>query len=265
MPTSNNILCVIPARYGSSRFVGKPLALLADGRPMITHVLDKAMAVKSLAHIVVATDDQRIMTVVIEAGGNACMTRPDHPSGTDRIAEVVETLAQQGQHFDAVLNLQGDEPEMPVDALKGLINRFYQDTCQADIATLVCPLSLSTDTHLLTDVNVVKAVLTYDGRALYFSRLPVPYIRQGQDSNTVPMISPYYRHIGVYLYQTNSLQAFTQLPPSPLECCEQLEQLRALEAGMTIVTHALDQAPIGIDTPEDLARLLKRSKTINTH
>jgi 3-deoxy-manno-octulosonate cytidylyltransferase (CMP-KDO synthetase) len=239
---SPKVLAVIPARYASTRFPGKPLADL-QGKPMIQHVWERVSQVHGIARAIIATDDQRIADAANAFGAEVCMTSADHPSGTDRMWEVAQGLPA----FDWVLNVQGDEPFINPQHLQLTLDTIATSP-QADIITLVTPL---TDTESWQDPNIVKAILAEDGQALYFSRSPVPYHR---DEPTVP--AHVYRHIGLYLYRRDALARFTQLPPSRLETIEKLEQLRALEAGMTMMAVTVSESPIGVDTPADLIRIL---------
>jgi 3-deoxy-manno-octulosonate cytidylyltransferase (CMP-KDO synthetase) len=236
------VLAVIPARYASVRFPGKPLVDI-HGKPMIQHVWERVKQVAEIQQVVIATDDERIQRAALGFGAEVVMTSPEHPSGTDRVWEV----AQQFPEYDWVLNVQGDEPFINgahlQQAIAG-IARFEK----ADLLTLV---TLLTDAESWRDPNLVKAILTGEGRALYFSRAAAPYHR---DQPEVP--KNVYRHIGIYLYRRLALEKFTQLAPSPLEQIEKLEQLRALENDMTICAVEVSEAPIGIDTPADLLRIL---------
>jgi 3-deoxy-manno-octulosonate cytidylyltransferase (CMP-KDO synthetase) len=240
-----SVLAVIPARYASSRFPGKPLANI-QGKPMIQHVWDRAMAVEGIHKVVIATDDARIAEAVSGFGGEVQMTSPHHPSGTDRIWEV----AQAEPAYGLVLNLQGDEPFVDTQALNRLIAAMSANS-QAAIYTLVTPVRDPQEWH---NPNAVKAVLTQNGRALYFSRASIPYHR---DTANTDYGDRAYRHLGVYLYRREALEAFTQIAPSPLETLEKLEQLRALENDMPIFAMVTDYAPLGVDTPEDLEMLLR--------
>jgi len=235
------ILAVIPARYASVRFPGKPLVEI-QGKPMIQHVWERVKQVKSIHDAIIATDDPRIKQAAESFGAQVCLTRADHPSGTDRAWEVAATLPD----YDWILNVQGDEPLINPAHLETAIQGI-QDYNAADLITLVSPLHDFEEWH---DPNIVKAVLAQDGRALYFSRSPVPYHREtpGYPRHT-------FRHVGIYLYRRTILEQFTQLAPSPLEQIEKLEQLRALEAGMAIYAAVVDEAPIGVDTPHDLVRI----------
>lgn len=245
-PASPHVLAVIPARYASTRFPGKPLVDIA-GKPMIAHVWERAKAVPEIGRVIVATDDTRIEQAALAFGSEVRMTSPDHPSGTDRIWEVAAPLAE----FDWVLNIQGDEPFMNPGHLVQAIQAIGQFPA-ADIITLVTPIQ---DEAHYRDPNVVKAALADSGEALYFSRAPIPYHRDQPDEP-----SHAFRHIGLYLYRRAALERFTKLPPSRLETVEKLEQLRALEARMKIYAVIVDAAPVGVDTPADLVRILDSAR-----
>ncbi len=242
-----NILAVIPARYDSSRFPGKPLADI-DGKPMIQHVWERVSQIKGISKTVIATDDPRIKEAVEAFGGEIWMTSPHHLSGTDRVWEVAQALPE----FDGVLNVQGDEPFLDPHHLEQMIERM-QALPQAEIMTLVTPiphLEQEESRRLWEDSNVVKAVLDQHGRVLYFSRSPVPCYRDGIQPGDGA-----FRHLGLYLFRREALARFTGLPLSPLEKAERLEQLRAMENGISLYAVTVDKAPIGVDTPEDLVRL----------
>jgi 3-deoxy-manno-octulosonate cytidylyltransferase (CMP-KDO synthetase) len=240
------VLAVIPARYASTRFPGKPLVEI-QGKPMIQHVWERVRQVVGVSLAIIATDDTRIQQVGEAFGAKVLLTSPEHPSGTDRVWEV----AQAYPDYDWVLNVQGDEPFINPEHLRAALEGV-QHFPEAQIVTLVTPL---TTLAAWQDPNLVKAVLTAEGRALYFSRAPVPYHR---DEPTLP--AHVFRHIGIYLYRRDALARFTQLPPSPLEQLEKLEQLRALESGMLLYAVTVSEAPIGVDTPEDLLRILDSAK-----
>lgn len=248
-PHFNQVLTVIPARYGSTRFPGKPLAIL-QGLPMVQHTWQRVKEAGLTGPIVIATDDTRIADAVRGFGGQVAMTDPDHPSGTDRVWEVTR------QHTDApwILNVQGDEPFINPAHLRQAVESISRWS-EADIITLVCPIPASERAEALANPNHVKAVRATSGQALYFSRAGVPFCRDGWDSLPEGLEPPLYRHIGLYLYKRAALERLTQLPPSPLELIEKLEQLRALEAGMKLYAVVVDEAPVGVDTSEDLARL----------
>lgn len=235
------ILAVIPARYASTRFPGKPLVEI-QGKPMIQHVWERVRQVSAIDRIIIATDDPRIQQAADQFGAESLMTNPNHPSGTDRIWEVAAQLPE----YNWILNVQGDEPLIDPEHLDMAISSI-QHHPQADIITLVTPLN---DVESWQDPNIVKAVIAQNEQALYFSRAAIPYHR---DEPNLP--AHVFRHIGLYLYRRSSLEQFTQLPPSTLELTEKLEQLRALEAGMIIATTLVNKAPIGVDTPQDLVRL----------
>jgi 3-deoxy-manno-octulosonate cytidylyltransferase (CMP-KDO synthetase) len=239
-------LVLIPARMASTRLPGKPLADIA-GKPMILHVLDRANEA-GIGVPFVCTDSQEIADCVTAAGGNAVMTRADHPSGSDRIWEAVSRI-DPDKKARFIVNVQGDlptiDPEMIVASLKPL------EEGPADIATLATRI---TDGNERTNPNVVKAVGTPIGenrmRALYFTRATAPWSPPGEEA-------PLYHHIGLYAYRREALEKFVSLPPSPLELQEKLEQLRALENGMRIDIAVVDTAPLGVDTPDDLEKARK--------
>ncbi len=229
-------LVVVPARYNSSRFPGKLLASL-HGKPVILWVLENLRKSKKADNIIVATDDERIYSLVRRNGFRAAMTSPNHRSGTDRVAEVAE-------YFQSlfVVNVQGDEPFIRAEIVDRIFDELEADP-SADIVTPITPMG----EEEATDPNVVKVVVDRRGFALYFSRSPIPYNRSGK--------AIYFKHIGVYGYNLTSLFSFINLPVSSLEEAEGLEQLRALENGMRIKTVLVeDYDGISIDTPEDLRR-----------
>ena len=232
------ILAVIPARYESSRFPGKPLVDL-HRKPMIQHVYERVQQVPSVGQVLVATDDERIINAVRAFGGQACMTSPDHPTGTDRIVEVI-----QNQPCEWVLNVQGDEPTIAPNVLETLIQRALADG-SCPMATLVFR---SEDPNTWRDPHVVKAVLAQNQRALYFSRSPVPYARDH-------VFRGCWKHFGVYLYRRDFLLEFANWPSTPLEQQEQLEQLRVLENGYSILCVESPVDSIGVDVPEDLTHV----------
>jgi 3-deoxy-manno-octulosonate cytidylyltransferase (CMP-KDO synthetase) len=238
---SKNTVIVIPARYASTRFPGKPLAILA-GKPMIQHVYEKAVASKA-STVLVATDDQRIIDAVTAFGGKAVMTRADHPSGTDRIAEAVKLAAPDA---DIVINIQGDEPLIPVSVIDELIS-LMEEKEELEMATVAVPGNRETMTE-----NNVKAVFGNNNMALYFSRSMVPFLRSGGED------CPVWLHWGIYAFRRDILEKFVQLPAGRLENCEKLEQLRALENGISIYVHNSNLESIGVDTPEDLVKAEKK-------
>jgi len=225
----------IPARMGSSRFPGKPLALLA-GRPMIEHVIEKAQTA-DIGPVFVATDDERIAEVARNGGATACMTSPDQPSGSDRLAEAVREM-----DCDVVVNVQGDEPLIDPDAIRAVIQPFHEDA-YLPMATLAHPIRDQNDLH---NANVVKVVCNAKGRAMYFSRAAIPYPRSGQ--------SEALQHVGLYAYRKEFLLIYPALEFCEAEQAEQLEQLRVLHHGYDIAVTVGDFHCIGVDTPEDLAR-----------
>jgi len=252
------ILAVIPARYASTRFPGKPLALLG-GRPIIDYAYSVAAGAECVEKAVVATDDERIFAHMKVTFGeeSVMMTREDHQSGTDRCGEVLGKLLQRGEHYDVVVNLQGDEPFVQASQLESLADCFEDaGTC---IATLKTRIASSEE---LASPNNVKVVCAADGRALYFSRQPIPY-RRGVEMERWLEEGDYYKHVGIYAFRSQVLTEVCQLPQSMLECSEKLEQLRWLEAGYTIAVRETPCANIGIDTPADLEKAeyeLKRTK-----
>lgn len=239
---------VIPARYGSERLPGKPLQRLA-GKPLLQWVYEAALAAGA-TETLIATDDQRVLAAAAGFGATARLTSAAHASGTDRIAEVA---LQSGWPADAVVvNLQGDEPMMPPALLRQVAGLLQQNT-DADIATLATPID---STAMLCDANVVKVVTDPQGRALYFSRAPIPWNRDPPAAGRAGPGSHAgaRRHIGIYAYRVSALQRLSRLPPSPLETIEKLEQLRALECGMRIqVADAQSQPGPDVNTIEDLA------------
>lgn len=238
-------IAIIPARYASTRFPGKPLAMLA-GKPVIQRVYEQVAGV--LDDALVATDDERILEAVHAFGGRAVMTSPDHRSGTDRCREAYE---KQGGRFDVVVNVQGDEPFVRPAQLELLKSCF--DDPATDIATLVKPFAEADGLAALENPNSPKVVLDANSRALYFSRSVIPYLR-GVEREQWLARHTFYKHIGLYAFRTEALLAVTSLPPSPLERAESLEQLRWLENGYRIGVGISDDETIGIDTPEDLEK-----------
>jgi len=230
------VIVGIPARFASSRFPGKPLAMLA-GRPMIAHVVEKAKQA-NVGEVLVATDDARIAEAAASAGARVCMTHSDHASGSDRLAEALAEL-----DCDVVVNVQGDEPMIDPAAIRAVLEPF---ATQPDLpmATLAHPIR---DDFELQDANAVKVVCDARGHALYFSRAPIPYLRN--EAAATPL-----KHVGLYAYRRDFLLHYSSLTPSPLEQAEQLEQLRVLHHGHAIAVTVGDFHCIGIDTPADLAR-----------
>lgn len=242
------ILAAIPARYASTRFPGKPLALLG-GKPIIDYAYSVAANTPGIDAAVVATDDERIFRHMVETfgEGSVMMTSSEHRSGTDRCGEVMRTLQKQGREFDVVVNLQGDEPFVKAIQLQRLVSCFADP--QPAIATL--KTRIRTTGELLSPNNV-KVVCTANGKALYFSRQAIPF-RRGVDTGHWLEEGEYYKHVGIYAFRSATLAEVCALPQSTLENSEKLEQLRWLEAGYTIAVAETESANIGIDTPEDLA------------
>jgi 3-deoxy-manno-octulosonate cytidylyltransferase (CMP-KDO synthetase) len=239
-----NAVGVIPARYDSTRFPGKPLALIA-GRPLVQRVHERARGARLLSRLLVATDDERIAAVVRGFGGEVVLTSPDHPSGTDRLAEVARRLPA-----DLYVNIQGDEPMLDPRDLDRLVERLGGDPA-ADAATLAEPLD---DAGSAADPNVVKVVCDAAGRALYFSRSPVPHAREAARPGAP---GPWRRHVGLYAYRAAFLREFASWPVADLERLEGLEQLRILERGRTIVVIPALGRYHGVDTPADVAAVEK--------
>lgn len=239
------VLVLIPARYASTRFPGKPLAKIA-GKEMILRVCGQVAATGY--DLAVATDDSRIYDTVNAAGYRAVMTRADHPSGTDRLAEA---YAKIGGNYDVVVNVQGDEPFIRPEQINDIVEIFtkYPDT---RLATLARPYPQDRSYERLEDPNMVKLIMGDDGRALYFSRSVIPYLR-GVDKKDWPARHQYYSHIGIYAYTPSALAEIVRIPRGSLEIAESLEQLRWLQHGYEVRVAVSDFPTIGIDTPEDLA------------
>lgn len=236
-------IAIIPARYASTRFPGKPLATLA-GKPVIQHVYEKVSSV--VADTWVATDDDRIFNTVKAFGGKAIMTRTDHKSGTDRIEEAVEKI---GGEWDVVINVQGDEPFIHTSQIETVCRCF--DDPSTEIATLGKPFG--DNIEAISNPNSPKIVIDKRGYALYFSRSVIPYVR-GKEVQEWAFSYPFLKHIGLYAYRRNVLKEVTRLPQGTLETAESLEQLRWLENGYRIKVGQTDIETIGIDTPEDLEK-----------
>lgn len=237
------VLIVIPARYASTRFPGKPLALLA-GKPVIQWVWESVSALGD--DTFVATDDPRIVQAVEAFGGRAMMTSDKHRSGTDRCGEVLQRLEAEGHHYDLVINVQGDEPFTRREQLQSLVDAFDQEHVQ--IATLKTRIN---STEELLSPNNVKVICNAQGRAIYFSRQPLPYLRGKAVEEWLNQQS-YFKHVGIYAFRAEVLRQVVTLEPSALEQSESLEQLRWLENGYTLQVAETETANIGIDTPEDL-------------
>ncbi|HEX3009265.1 MAG TPA: 3-deoxy-manno-octulosonate cytidylyltransferase [Bacteroidales bacterium] len=242
-------LGIIPARYASTRFPGKPLALV-NGKPMIERVYQQAMRV--FENVYVATDDERIVSAVENFGGKVIMTSPSHPSGTDRICEALDKIEkQEDKTYDVVFNVQGDEPYIQAEALNQLKECFNE--ASTHIATLAKPIHSTEDVF---NPNHVKLVRDASGKALYFSRSPIPYLRNIPQEQWAEKHT-YLKHLGIYAYRTEVLRKVTKLHPSTLEIAESLEQNRWLENGFTIRVEITEYESISIDTPEDLERVNK--------
>lgn len=242
-------LGIIPARYASIRFPGKPLADM-KGKPMIQRVYEQVVG--ELDKIVVATDDMRIYNAVVEFGGNVVMTSPDHQSGTDRCLEAYEKI---GESYDVVINIQGDEPFIKLSQIELLKSCFSDEKTQ--IATLIKAFSPDDDFDNLFNPNTPKVVLDQNQYAVYFSRSVIPYIR-GKHHTEWLKSTTFYKHIGIYAYRATILKEITSLSPSALEKAESLEQLRWVENGYKIKAGITSEETIGIDTPEDMEKALKK-------
>ena len=264
MPTEPKVIAVIPARWASSRFPGKPLAEIR-GKPMIQWVAEQAGKARSVAEVIVATDDERIIKTVNHFGGTAVMTSENHISGTDRIAEVAEKL-----DCDIVVNVQGDEPLIPPENIDLMLSPMLSDD-----AVLVSTLKIRIKTAgEMFDPNITKVVVDQQGNALYFSRAPIPYNRDEwpkgslQGGGDFPQDNSImgYKHMGLYAYRKSFLMQFPRLNPSKLETLEKLEQLRILENGVSIRVVETGKNSIGVDRKEDLAAVEKiLSNTVNNH
>lgn len=240
-------LILIPARYASTRFPGKPLALIHE-KPMVQHVYERCSEVAE--NVFVATDDDRIANAVEKFGGKVVMTSATHPSGTDRCAEAARILSKTVD-FDVVINVQGDEPFLKTEQVLQIMDCFANKSI--DIATLVTPI---TSPEVLFDTNKVKCVRSIANKALYFSRHPVPFQRDIAQNEWLAHHA-YFMHLGMYAFKKEVLQQITQLSPSKLEIAEKLEQLRWLENGFSIIAPETEHQNFGIDSPQDLEQLLK--------
>jgi len=237
---------IIPARYQSHRFPGKPLADIL-GKPMFYWVYERSCRCSQLKNVWLATDDERIFSTAEQFGVPVVMTDPHHPSGSDRIKEAADRLGLENE--SVIVNIQGDEPALDENMPKLLVEPF------ADPAIQVTTLAREIDAVEAENPDRVKVVRGQDGRALYFSRSKIPYIRDELHSNI-----SYLLHIGLYAYRLSALKTFTSLPPSPLEQIEKLEQLRLLEAGISIHVVLTDYEGFGVDRPEDIDRIIDRLK-----
>jgi len=240
------VLCVIPARYASTRFPGKPLVMI-DGKSMIQRVYEQALKTSGLHQVVVATDDDRIADAVEAFGGSFVMTKLTHQSGTDRCAEVSGHFPD----FDIIINIQGDEPFVDPAQIELLISCFEEP--KVELATLIKKIKTEEE---LFNPNIPKVVINSNREAVYFSRQTIPYLRNVSIANWLNT-HQFYKHIGIYGYSRNALLNITKLPPSTLELAESLEQLRWIEHGFAIQTRVTEIETIAIDTPEDLNKIIR--------
>jgi 3-deoxy-manno-octulosonate cytidylyltransferase (CMP-KDO synthetase) len=242
----SRVVGIIPARYASSRFPGKPLALLGD-QPIVQRVYEQAL--KSLEFVFVATDDVRIKKAVLDFGGNVIMTSPEHRSGTDRCCEAVSKIeSEKGVKIDVVINIQGDEPFIKPEQIDLLVSCFKN--VSVEIATLIRKVLPGEN---LSNINHTKVVVAINGDAMYFSRAIIPFVRDAEN-DVWSFKHCFYKHLGIYGYRTDTLRKLTSLNRSSLEIAESLEQNRWLENGYRIRTALTDWESIGIDTPEDLKK-----------
>jgi len=245
------VLGVIPSRYASTRFPGKPLADIC-GKSMVQRVYEQANATEDVEMVVVATDDERIARHVESFGGNVMLTDSNHANGTSRCLEVVEKLEKARHSFDVVINIQGDEPLIQPEQISQLIALFPNET--TDIATLAHPIK---DVEELMNPNVVKIVMGAQKQALYFSRQAIPFVRDEKPGNRLGKVN-FYKHLGIYAYRTSVLKKIVVLPPGKLEQAEKLEQLRWLENNLVIIVGITDYEGVGVDTPEDITKLINK-------
>jgi 3-deoxy-manno-octulosonate cytidylyltransferase (CMP-KDO synthetase) len=238
------VICVIPARFGAKRFPGKPLAS-ETGKPLIQHVYEAAAGARRVDAVFVATDDDRIRSAVEHFGGKVIMTQPEHPCGTNRVAEA----ARRMPGADIVINLQGDEPELDPVLLDLVVEAMTRDP-SIEAATVAGPLA----PEEVNDPNSVKVVMAVTGDALYFSRAPIPWARDGEADRHAPLL----KHFGIYAYRAKALQDYAAMPQAPLERTEKLEQLRWLENGRRMRVLVTDRRPGGVDTPADYAAFVAR-------
>jgi 3-deoxy-manno-octulosonate cytidylyltransferase (CMP-KDO synthetase) len=243
MTASAKVLAVIPARYGSTRFPGKPLASIA-GKPMIQHVVERVRQAKTVSRVVVATEDERILAAVAAFGGEASMTRSDHRTGTDRVAEVAAHIPA-----DIYVNVQGDEPLISPETIDAVVSSMIEDP-SVQIAT---PCIEITEANDIMDPNIVKVVLDFDGNGLYFSRAPIPWVRDASAGLAVS----HWKHLGLYAFRHEALVEYPTLPPGQLEPVEQLEQLRWLENGFRIRVVETVHDAVSVDVPADAERVEK--------
>lgn len=248
----NKIIGIIPSRYASTRFPGKPLAVI-NGKTMIQHVYEQSLKCSMLSKVVVATDDERIYENVTNFGGEAIMTSTNHINGTSRCNEVIEKLESQGVYTDIAINIQGDEPRINPEQITSVAKLFNKDS--TEIATLAKAINNYDD---LTNPNVVKVVFGKLNNALYFSRQPIPFYRDATINQWLDN-AKYYKHIGIYGYRIDVLKRIINLPKGHLENAENLEQLRWLENGINIAIDITEYESIAIDTPKDLLKLETKS------
>ncbi len=246
------ILGIIPARHASTRFPGKPLVMIS-GKSIIQRVYEQAMKCQYLDMVIVATDHQSIFNHVNHFGGRVMITGTSHRSGTERCHEVVQLLAAENSFFDAVINIQGDEPFIDPEQIGQVAEAFSENG--AEIVTLVRKITRS---ESITDPNVVKVVVQQGGDALFFSRSPIPFVRGSQPAEWIERAN-FLEHVGIYGYSCNTLKKIVELPPSSLEQAESLEQLRWLENGFHIHTKMTSFESISIDIPEDLLKITNKA------
>src|SRR5882757_10309820 len=237
------IVVVIPARYASTRLPGKPLVSIA-GKPMVQRVYERAKQAQTVHHVVVATDDQRIIDAVRAFGGEARMTRAEHRTGTERVAEVA--AHEEG---DVFVNVQGDEPLLDPDAIDVAVNSLLEEPV-ASISTVATPIKTPGD---IMDPNVVKVVLDFDENAIYFSRAPIPWVRDTASK----IVVRHLKHLGLYVFQRDALLEYPTLPQGELERIEQLEQLRWMENGWKIRVAEVEHDAVSVDVPEDVEKVEK--------
>jgi 3-deoxy-manno-octulosonate cytidylyltransferase (CMP-KDO synthetase) len=245
--SSGKVVVVIPARYAATRLPGKPLVSLA-GKPMIQRVFERAKLAKTPSRVIVATDDPRILQAVEAFGGEARLTRPDHRTGTERVAEVAAHV-----DGDVFVNVQGDEPLLDPVSVDAAVTALLEDP-PATVATVATPIKTPSD---IMDPNVVKTVLDFDGYALYFSRAPIPWVRDTASHHVVRHL----KHLGLYVFQREALLDYPTLPQGELERIEQLEQLRWMENGVKIRVAEVEHDAVSVDVPEDVTRVEKLLQT----
>jgi len=246
------ILGIIPARYASSRFPGKPLAKI-NGKPMIQRVYEQSVKATSLSDLIVATDDKRIEKKVLDFGGKVMLTSTTHKSGTERCMEVIDELQADGNIFDVIINIQGDEPYINPKQIDQVASCFKSTDVQ--IATLIKKITTPEE---LFNPNVNKVIINKNHQAIYFRRQAIPFI-QNSDKQGWIRKHDFYKHIGIYAYRTNILKEITKLDITPLEKAESLEQLRWLENGYKITVSETDMESYAVDTPDDLLKFLNKT------